>query len=322
MKKILIMHHIDADGYCGAYWALKWAKKTYPEIEEIEFLPCNYGWTFEGKFDSETVAIVVDFTLPVFIMKQLHDVCKKFVWVDHHGTALAKAEEPENAWMKSIDGIRYDGIAASELMYWYYMGYTPYFFEEVAEENVKGHLGALVPEPMPIGTWFVSDNDTWTHTFEETKWWADYIRPFMYPTRFDEYNIKFWDLVFADNNYVNTNMPFAQQVFENGKLERAEFIKKNGYESKLLDTDGTEYSVLVADTNKGNSLIFESVETAYDIFVKHYVDKNGKHKYTLYIGNADRSKDIHLGQLCSRLSPNGGGHPGAAGFESDTHVFG
>ena len=159
-------HHVDADGYCAAYWAYRDYKTNYANYVESEddFIPINYGYDMDKMISvvgpGEKVYIV-DFSFAPDIMKKLVKTTRNIVWIDHHKTAIELYKNyPE---FNSIKGIRYDGIAGCVLSWmWYTTGYHHY-------ETLAHMLNPeYIHEHCPAGTQLIGDYDVWEYYYGDT----------------------------------------------------------------------------------------------------------------------------------------------------------
>ena len=346
-KKAIIVHHIDADGYCAGYWAAMTAIDMHNiDPEKITTISYNYGEyernpeRFEAleNVDKNTIVYVVDIMLPESLMEALYEKADRLVWHDHHGTSIERMHNYNPELCNSIDGIRIDGVAASELacLYWQHYNTAQLITAgisnghiDIAELNHL-HSGERFDGYIPDGTFYVSDNDTWSHTNKKSKVFAALMRKVLngrpvlnwytlapyfdsrcYP---DEFNKIIYDM--------------AEQVY-NVEVRQMKELASKAYEAVLLvpinglTEVGDVYTALMIDSEKFNSEMFdyipEELKGKSDLFVKHNIDSEGIHHHTLYKGDSAKAKDIHCGKICTVFG--GGGHPGAAGFTSDAEVF-
>lgn len=163
-------HHVDADGYCAAYWAYKDYKTNHSNYVESEddFIPINYGYDMDKMLsivEPGEKVYIVDFSFAPDVMKKLVKTTKNIVWIDHHKTAIELYKDyPE---FNSIKGIRYDGIAGCVLSWvWYYTaGYHHY-------ETLASVLDPeYIHERCPVGTQLIGDYDVWEYYYGDTTRW-------------------------------------------------------------------------------------------------------------------------------------------------------
>ena len=345
-NKAIIVHHIDADGYCAGYWAVRSALKMGVPEERIIAVSYNYGefeknpehFTIFDSVDSETVVFVVDIMLPESLMKTLYNISGHMVWIDHHGTSIAAMHDFDPELANDIPGIRIDGIAACELAWAYYHSITTKDILDGSDPK-SGHItipiqftsGAIAWDGtskdlwIPKGTLLVSDNDTWTHRYSESKIYAALMRricsgrPYLNHYLFDD---------FFDDGVIEWELVKAEQVYHFEVEEMQELAKGAIPATLLVPLDdptgvGEAYRCLIIKSEKYNSQMFEyctsGLASKADIFVKAYIDADGVSHYTLYRGKTERATNIHCGLICKKFG--GGGHPGAAGFTSKEPAF-
>lgn len=318
----IIIHHIDADGYCGAYWATKYAEKHGVTSNKIFYRKHDYANTVDVKTfanKDNILVIMVDISFPREQMEELYNKVKShsgsdFIWVDHHATAINAMADMD------MPGIRYSGIAASELMYWFYKGYTQ---EDIEKYTINDRSHVEMPsDDCPLGTWLVADNDVWAHTIRDTRYFAQYVNTVI-KNNFKDTPMSVYDEVFGNEEVIIDGFVAKGEAIYNELAEKEwkPIINNGGVKHITLPNDVT-LSVYQVETLKYNRFMFESVEDEVDLYVKYStrVD-DGRHKYTLYTGNSELAKSINIGELCKSIAPNGGGHFGAGGFTSDKEVF-
>ena len=90
--KILVYHHIDADGFMSAL-IVRYALLSQKNLSapEMEFVPFNYGQVDITKVTKKNYdkVFVVDAFLGVEPTKLLRDEFQgNFIWIDHRATSL------------------------------------------------------------------------------------------------------------------------------------------------------------------------------------------------------------------------------------------
>lgn len=93
MKPLVIYHASCADGFGAAFAA--WLKLG----DEAEYRACQYGREEfqEGESVHNREVYVLDFSFPKDTMDWLFRDAKRVVWLDHHASSRAMAEEFCNA---------------------------------------------------------------------------------------------------------------------------------------------------------------------------------------------------------------------------------
>ncbi|MBK8467642.1 MAG: hypothetical protein IPL32_17650 [Chloracidobacterium sp.] len=82
MKPLVIYHANCTDGYGAAFAA--WLKLG----DEAEYLPMNYGESFEWPEMTGREIYILDFSFPREVMEMFFARAKRVVWLDHHKTAF------------------------------------------------------------------------------------------------------------------------------------------------------------------------------------------------------------------------------------------
>lgn len=126
-------HHTDHDGYCAA--AIVGAPRNIRLGYSTKVTATDLLNTCSGK-----VVAMVDFSLEPLKMRQIKDVAKKFIWIDHHETAEVCRE-------LDLDGLFSIEKAGCEL--------TWDFFHP--------------NEEMPDVVRYVGDRDIWKFSYPETR---------------------------------------------------------------------------------------------------------------------------------------------------------
>jgi oligoribonuclease NrnB/cAMP/cGMP phosphodiesterase (DHH superfamily) len=158
--KMICLHHVDADGYCAAYWVRKLEEDYFgTKVDPDMFIPINYGYDWDKLYNSipngEKVYIV-DFSIEPDHMRELLNKGCDIVWIDHHKTSIEKYADTE---MTSIQGIRKDGVAGCVLA-WIWCNLTMHKASPDDPFYVREHC--------PIATQLIGDYDVWEYYFGDT----------------------------------------------------------------------------------------------------------------------------------------------------------
>jgi uncharacterized protein len=145
MPRALLLFHNDMDGRaCAAISARHWRRRHGAEADVV-FVPCEYGepvdWEiFEGLVCDDEVWLM-DFSYDPDVMAKIEGTVRerRFIWIDHHATALAKLEQ----WAAHMPGIR-KATEAACLLTWIYCGMSP-----------------EIPEAVRL----IADRDTWKFAY-------------------------------------------------------------------------------------------------------------------------------------------------------------
>lgn len=275
----LCFYHSDLDGIAAAAIV----KKAHPDAE---LLPINYGQEFPyEKLAGRDIAYMVDFTVQPFdemakIKKALDETGAKFVWIDHHKTAIDAAAKVGF----DTEGVRSCDAAGCELTWRY-----------------------LYPnEPMPAAVKFAGRYDVWDHSDHKTL-------PIHYAMEsMEEANnpySEWWTEQLDGGEYAET--PEMDALLSDGAAIMRWYNQFNAGRMKahsfLLEFDGL--NCVAAVTGMPGSLQFDSVKGDNDAAMAISFSPGGWN-VSLY----GLKPGIDVSKVCA--NHGGGGHPGAAGFQA------
>lgn len=288
-------YHNDLDGRCAgsivAGFTENYNKEDYFEVDYVMDLPldkvCDMEevWFVDYSFKEDTKHII-----EMLLLKKC-----KIIWIDHHTSSIELEKKCDH--IKKVDGIRQDGISGAALTYMYCYNKS---FKEI-----------------PLYVKLVSDYDCWQFNYGlQTTYFKLGVETFsndaldeIWLSLQDEYS--FFD---RTGFRKNTKSPL-QDTIERGKLIKVYIDLDNtyyrehfSYESKI---DG--YKCLVVN-KKSNSWIFGEKYNEYPLVVV-WVFNGRNYVYSIFSSNADVD--------CSKIAEKygGGGHKGAAGFNSKELLF-
>lgn len=327
INNVWIFHHTDADGYCSGaltYLGLKNRLEklalTIPK-ENWHLVASDYNTKFT-EFDiieNDIVAFVdLSFTqATVWQLDNIHDVTSNIVWIDHHESdvdVLNKIEEIDtmsDEFMYCIIGGRANKYSAA-LMCWS-------IFNDKDIDDAPRYVK------------LVSDWDTWTHDYEESIYFNQYVsgvENYKLTKTNSNGNIvvdpnSVWFKLNSEVTYSNDTLEsktplldeaiaIGKPIVEDQRIKNARYLKSNGFEFDLLG-----YKI-IACNQKSNSLLFGDKYNEYDMvcpFVLH--ERNGKLIYTYSLFSCN--KDVNCRKIAEQFG--GGGHKGAAGFSSKINIF-
>lgn len=286
-----IFYHVDNDGKCAGYWV---GELAYPDIYETEFIKINYGmeFPFEEIKNGEYVYIV-DYSISPEEMDRLLKITDNVTWIDHHASAIAKY----NGYNKNIRGLRYDGIAGCMLTYCYLKHMT------------NGGCGKIKPFDVnmcadaPMFTKLIADYDVWTFEY------GDNTRAFQkgFELYSHEPNDCVWyDLVGAwSNRFLDDIISKGKTIIKYRQNLMEEYCKTKGFECVFEN-----YKCFAVNMAMINSDDFVGIDAdKYDMLIGFSYDGESWN-YSLRSTKIDCSKIAML--------HGGGGHKGAAGFNSRT----
>ncbi len=295
-------YHIDEDGKCAAFWVNKLARH-YDNYEK-EFIPINHGMNFPFDIIQQDEQIyIVDFSILPGQMIQLLEITENVTWIDHHISAIKRYDN----FPYPIKGIRYDGIAGCMLTYCY--------LNHMLKLDQNNGSAACIPfdismtEDAPMFTKYIADFDVWKFDYGED-------------TKAFEMGLQLYDLnPVADDkdNIFETMLVFGCEV-ECEVISRGRdlLIYRDNWAKEYCDYCGFEtefegHKCFAMNLAMISSDHFKSVdEKEYDMFIGF--SYNGETwNYSL------RSTKVDCSQIAIKYG--GGGHKGAAGFNSDKLLF-
>lgn len=301
-KKRICFYHRDLDGYCAGAIVAKhfnW---------EIELVSINYNDEFPwDRVDADTEVWMVDFGLQPFRdMVTLNELVRKFIWIDHHESALKEYEECYAAGGSGeIRGLRQIGLSGCELT-WKYL-----------------HLDVLADprNPMsgvPSAVYLIGVVDTWNWEGVENAY--DFVmgmRQFEKMSPTDALEIpkcrEMWDTLLSTD--ASSSRQLIRNIIDTGRTLLEYQTKENRQQARgsrfLTKLDGVP--VIAANRGYTNSLFFDSVledfPEALAVLTFHF--RKGVWNISMY--QIEGRKTPNLGEIAK--AHGGGGHAGAAGFQ-------
>lgn len=296
-----VYYHMDADGHASAGILQDYLQRTHGKDVDIRFQPINYGMEpYTRDIGRGDAVYMLDFALqPAQKMWDFMELCderetKMPIWIDHHKTSIeAESEVPE---LKRVFGIRQEGKAACELVW--------EFFNEGRPMNPIINL---------VGRW-----DTWRRDAGD---WDTLVVPLQTYLRFvrsdPKHNREFWPRLL--NGDVQEFL--IKVAAEGGMLtkyhQQNEDSRMRGF-ARVGKFAG--HKAIIVNSPQMSSSPFERMKEVadVDVMVAWVFNKQGQFAVSIYT----QKKEIDLSVLCKRLGQegpykSGGGHPGAAGFQTD-----
>jgi len=287
-KKLCIYHRVDLDGQCSAAIV----RMRHPDVELL-------GWTYGDSIPSEQIAdadriILVDISFPPDVMLEI-GTNRSIIWIDHHQTAI---EDATNGRYDLVPGLRRSGTAACELCW-------EYFYPE---------------EPLPRAVWLIGQWDVWNWPKLPEK---DEIEAFQFGLRkedTDPQNDRLWQELFSDREddlyRCGGHRGLGRHITRDGEvIIKYKNKQKTRMASSTFETEIDGHRVLALNAG-GGSAVFDSVWSKHPdcVAMLSFVWRGDKWTCSLY---SDRGFD------CSSVAKahGGGGHAGAAGFESQKLPF-
>lgn len=283
---LCIYHSNDLDGRCSAAILLR-------EFPKIELYGMNYGEKFPyDKLHADTKLYMVDFSLPIDEMIAIYQKVMRFVWIDHHKTAIEAADEAGSKF--NPFGLRRVGVGACGLT-WEYL--------------YKSNL-------VPMGIYYLSKYDV----FDFDK--GSDIEAFQFGMRsYDtEPRAEIWEKVFGEN----TSAKEQNRIITEGKgiiryrdQEYKEYLEMFAKEVRLpapQPDNEVQYDLrcLAVNRGKGNTFMFGETNfdsrtgDRFDIHIAFVMIPSGLWQVSLY------STTVDVSEIAKKY--DGGGHSGAAGF--------
>jgi oligoribonuclease NrnB/cAMP/cGMP phosphodiesterase (DHH superfamily) len=295
------------DGHSSGAIVAFGLEKQGVNTDDILFYRMNYGQAFDDSLiDYKNDKIyIVDFSLqPYEKMEELSNKAN-LVWIDHHITSVNWAKTTQF----KVDGKLEEGLkAACELCWEYFfpLQSTPDLIKRISQYDIWNKEYPdynWEDEQIPLQTYLYNIE---TRPEEAMDWWTEQLS--ITPNSQKE----------MDSICKMICEGRTLSEFKDKQLKS--LTKANGYEAELCG-----YKVFAANTANRGSRQFELVVDMndYDI-VCSFALYQGKY----WIVNLYSIKEeINCGSLAKQLGSegpckSGGGHPGAAGFQTSTdHLF-
>jgi len=299
-----LYYHMDADGHASAGIVQEFLERTQGPQVDIQFQPVNYGMKiYTNNIRNGDDVYMVDFCLqPAAEMAEFYKFLEskkcKFTWIDHHATILETiAEYPE---LKHALGTRDTSKKAACELTWEYLYYNQ-------------------DRPMPRIIKLISDWDTFRKDNMEE--WARLVVPlqaYLRHMRSDpKHNRRLWPTMLRADQEV-----LLLGVEETGGMLAAYHQQLDDSKMRGFSRKGTfaGYKAIIVNSPQVNSTCFERMagHAEVDLGVSWVFTKQGQFSVSIY----PVKPEIDAGVLCKKLAEegpykSGGGHPGAAGFQTD-----
>ena len=299
--KYRIIHHSDADGHASAMvvWTFLTTKKRITP-QDISFCSINYGielpkvtqsWDWE-----KDEVYLVDFSFqPIDKMIAFVNKVKNLIWIDHHKTSLDYQDQQME--LIGVGGVRDSSAAACQLCW-------DFFFGRDSTPKVIELIGAW-------DTWDRSD----MNRFEEAQSLNMYLmsfdsRPFKSTYRWKE---------LLDEEDLSTILNLGSDLKHFKRQIEDVAMRSCAFKGKFAG-----YSAIMVNL-AGSSMQFERFPGGHDVdlWVTFQMKRGGYWMVSLY---TEKPEKLDCASLAKKLGeagpiPSGGGHPKAAGFETDFAYF-
>jgi hypothetical protein len=306
-NKYWVIYHNDSDGACSAAIVLHYLlnEKNIP-AQNITTIRMGYGdhigWIQDIEVAEAAVVYMVDFSLPPEHMKRINEVAHRFVWIDHHKTAIDEI----NSSGLDIPGARGTENSASFLTWeWCY---------------------GMESEAIPYLVTLVDLWDTWKHK-DETKQVRNNVMDFQ--THFKAHNWwphtpagrSRWMVYFGDfaDTWSETTGDISK-ILDEGSVLRAyqEQLENSSAKQMIFYGKFAGHTALMSFHGFHNSTPFERNFNVDKVKLMVPIRFHGSRGWTFSMYSTDPEMDCgalakHIG---ANLAGQGGGHPGAAGFQA------
>ena len=288
-----VFYHVDNDGKCAAYWVKHFVNNN--DGYETKYIKINYGMEFPfEKIGINEIVYIVDYSILPEEMDKLLEITDKVTFIDHHKSAIEKYKEYD----KEIRGVRYDGVAGCMLTYCYLKHMTNHGVGKIKPFDES------MTEDAPMFTKLIADYDVWTFEYgNTTRAFQKGISLFK-----NEPTDEIWEKLLNHNDIIDFVIAAGYTIIEYRKNMMFDYCKAKGFETEL---NGYKcFAVNMAMMNS-DDFVIDNVND-YDILIGFSF--NGEEwNYSL------RSTKIDCSKIA--MSYGGGGHKGAAGFNSHNFVL-
>lgn len=288
MKEICYYHKVDLDGKCSAAIV----KRKYPECELI-----GVDYPDRPDFDdikpNDTV-IIVDYSFKIEAMTKLTEICgvDNVIWIDHHKSAITHiaacplVEHNGFSLNTILPGKREIGKAACELTW-------EYLFPD---------------EPMPNAVRLLGLYDVWDHSDEN-------VLAFQFGMRLDQWDpdkTGAWHPLLEHDDYTEMIIEYGKNILLYEKQQNAVYAEAMAFSVEFEGHDAWAINKALS-----NSKIFETIENSHarPLWIL-FSYRDGIWKYSLY---SAPDSDIDVSKIA--VKHGGGGHAGAAGFQSEKYLL-
>lgn len=274
-----IYHSKDNDGFCSAAIV----KQNYPKCKLIGLNHGDDEFPWHEITEKDTV-IMVDYSLKPFEeMLKLQNKCKKFIWIDHHETAIQQMEESD----EKIKFCSLSDIQAACVLTW------KYFYPD--EDNV------------PCGVELLSQYDLWDHRDPEVVPYEMGIRTLIDGPNDEEW----WKVLDDDYERLEETIQLGKHIikYQDG------MDRWNMRFSFPITLEGVRF-ICINNVHTG-SLQFNPVwdKNKYDATLVFFMTPKRKWKIRMYT----EKKNIDLAPIAVKYG--GGGHRNACGCTVDKLPF-
>lgn len=286
----VVFYHNDLDGKCSASIVKK-------SINNCKCYSVDYRNGIDlDKFNKGDTVIIVDFTPSV--NKEFSDIVNKagkVIWLDHHKVNIEKHNN-----FSDLDGIRSNTNPSACILTW------KYFFPN-----------SVIPKAVI----YTSDYDTWTHEYSDSRYFETGMNSVDCNPESDIWkrllncdngfsDIGFSDFDSTDNSLINEIINRGKIISDYNNIFSKQYLEDYCY---IVNFDG--YKSIVCNMAHFGSDFFNSInQDEYDLMIMYVYDGN-QYSYSLY----STKNDVNCAEIAKQYG--GGGHKGAAGFNTEELIF-
>lgn len=253
-------YHNDLDGKCSAAIVLR-------SEPECKLIPIDYRDRFRlDRIEKDEQVVIVDFSFQKEndwknILRRTDDI----VWIDHHESAIRKAEE---FGIDQLPGIRKVGQSGCLLTWTWYRS----------------------QEPVPQAIELINKWDLWTHGDDPA------VVQFIFGMKLENTHPKsrLWDFLFGDGKPIPAIQKRGAIIEAYERKKNIGYLRKFGFE---IEFEG--YRCLVCNIGLASSKLFDSVrDEDYDLFITFVHDGE---KYSFYLF----SKTVPVNRIAEKYGGGG-----------------
>ena len=294
-----IFYHVDADGKCAGF--LVKSMVQVQKDEKVGYYKINYGMEFPFDLIEQNERVfIVDFSISPEEMTKLLEITQRVVWIDHHISAIEKYKNFD----REIAGVRIDGFAGCILTWWYF--YRLHDLNDFKEKPGFGFSEKATTEDIlslwqkiPMYIRFIGDYDVWKFEYGiRTKQFYSGLELFD-----NEPYDAIWECLEHDENIYQI-IKRGQTVIQYRSNMMREYCKTKGFETVF---DGYKSFAINMANISSDDFIIDNLDD-YDLLIG-FSYNGDTWSYSL------RSTKVDCSKLAMKYG--GGGHKGAAGFNSD-----
>lgn len=339
INKVIVFHHDDMDGQVSAKIAEHFIREG-SENKDIEIKLYEVGYSKEvridvNEFNKNTLVVILDWSFHLTVFDDLVHMVgyENIIWIDHHKTAIDNYKQYPGIYL--IDGIRYVGLCATELTYQFFKQSLRHIPEDyniipVPPYEAKNYSTEPVQNAIiePLCLYLVGEWDMFRYSEEE-----QYVKHFsagylVKRPQMDDYSDeakKFWELFYTQNTLYDAMygedeyMKYTNNIMEAGETINGyiHIINKRtiiSYAFPAMIDKFPKLECVAVNTSSRSSLVFNNVRDKFHVGICYTF--NGRFMcYSIYRLGKDPDILIDVSEIAKCYG--GGGHPGAAGFNTE-----